>query len=353
MGRFHSLHIKDIKIETSDTVSISFNVPEDLQADYKFIPGQYLTLRTNINSEEIRRSYSICAEPDANDLRVAVKQIENGVFSTFANTRLKVNDTLDVAIPEGKFILETNHSSKKNYAAFVAGSGITPVMSMIKDVLHHEPNSTFILMYGNKTPEETIFYNEIEALKKEFFGRFYVYYTFTQVNEHDALFGRIDTEKVNYILKNKHKNIELNAFYLCGPETMINLVSNTLEENKVPKSAIHYELFTASAKTTNVATKTPTLSGDAKVTITVDDEETQITVKENETILDAALKQGIDAPYSCQGGVCSSCICLVTEGEVSMLANSVLTDSEIEEGLTLACQSVPKSSTVKIDFDDV
>ncbi|MFD0964576.1 2Fe-2S iron-sulfur cluster-binding protein [Pseudofulvibacter geojedonensis] len=352
MSRFHSLHIKDIKKETSDTVSISFDVPENLKADYKFIPGQYLTLRTNINNKEIRRSYSICTEPAANDLRVAVKQIENGLFSTFANTQLKENDILDVGSPEGKFTLETNHNSKKNYAAFVAGSGITPVMSMIKDVLHHEPNSSFVLLYGNKTPENTIFYSEIENLKKEFFGRFYVYYTFTQVNEQDALFGRIDTEKVNYILKNKHKNIELNAFYLCGPEDMINTVSNTLEENKVPKSAIHYELFTAATSTPNKI-DTDTLDGDAKVTITLDDEEFNVIVKENETILDAALKQGIDAPYSCQGGVCSSCICMVTEGEVTLLKNSVLTDGEIEEGLTLACQAVSKSPVIKVDFDDI
>ncbi len=352
MSRFHSLRVKDIQRETLDTVSISFDVPEELGADYSYIPGQYVTLKTLINGEEIRRSYSICSQPSADDLRVAVKQIPNGIFSTFANKKLKVNDKLDVAVPEGKFTLETHLSNNKNYVAFVAGSGITPLMSMIKDVLLHEPNSSFVLVYGNKSPEETIFYNEIESLKKEFFGRFYVYYTFSQVNVHDALFGRIDAEKVNYIIKNKHKNIELDAFYLCGPETMINLVSDTLEQHQVPKDAIHFELFTTSSKTSPLATET-SLGSDAKVTITVDDEEFEISVKEDETILDAALKKGIDAPYSCQGGVCSSCICMVIEGNVIMLKNSVLTDSEIEEGLTLACQAIPKTSTVKVDFDDV
>jgi len=353
MGRFHSLRINNIRKETADTVSISLEIPTDLKEDYTFIPGQYVTFRTNINKEEVRRSYSICSAPDSGELRVAIKQIKDGIFSTYANTRLKEGEYLDVGIPEGKFTLQTDIHSRKNYGAFVAGSGITPVLSMIKDVLAHEPKSSFVLMYGNKTPENTIFHEQLHLLEKKYFGRLFVYYTYTQVNESNALFGRIDTEKVNYILKNKHKNITFDSFYLCGPETMINLVSEKLQESRIKKEQIHFELFTASIKETKQVPASEGFNGSAQVTVLVDDEENTITVKENETLLDAALKSGIDAPYSCQGGVCSSCMCMVTEGEVQLLKNSILTDSEIEEGLTLACQAIPKSSKISIDFDDV
>jgi ring-1,2-phenylacetyl-CoA epoxidase subunit PaaE len=353
MGRFNSLLIKNIRKETADTVSISFDIPSDLAGDYAFIPGQYVTLRTNIFNEEVRRSYSICSAPDSGELRVAIKQIENGVFSTYANTRLKEGEHLDVGVPEGKFILQTNHDIRKNYGAFVAGSGITPVLSMIKDVLTNEPKSSFVLVYGNKTPESTIFYNQLHQLEKDYFGRLYVYYSYTQANESNALAGRIDEEKVNYILKEKHKNINFDSFFLCGPEAMINLASDTLQNNKIKKEQIHYELFTASVKEVTPVSASEDFSGTAQVTVLVDDEETTITVKEDETLLDAALKDGIDAPYSCNGGVCSSCMCLVTEGEVQLLKNSILTEEEIEEGITLACQAIPKSAKISIDFDNV
>lgn len=353
MGRFHSLSIKNITKETSDAVSISFDIPEDLKPEYSFTPGQYLTVRTNINSKEIRRSYSICSAPNSGELRVAVKQINYGVFSTYANTILKEGEHLDVAIPEGKFVLNTNKEHKKNYGAFVAGSGITPVMAMIKDVLQNEPKSSFVLMYGNKSSENTIFHDELNALKKKYFGRFFLYYTYTKSNESEALFGRIDNEKVNYILQNKHKSTIFDSFYLCGPEEMITLVSEELQHNHVSKKQIHYELFTASTVQVPKVEQSTEFNGTAKMTVLVDDEETTITIKQDETLLDAALKNGIDAPYSCQGGVCSSCMCLVTKGEVQLLKNSILTDDEIEEGITLACQAVPKSAIIKIDFDDV
>lgn len=353
MGRFHSLRINNIRKETADTVSISLDIPADLKEDYAFISGQYVTFRTNIFKEEVRRSYSICSAPDSGELRVAIKQIKDGVFSTYANTRLKEGEHLDVGIPEGKFTLQTTIDNRKNYGAFVAGSGITPVLSMIKDVLKHEPKSSFVLMYGNKTPENTIFHEQLHQLEKEYFGRLFVYYTYTETNESNALFGRIDVEKVNYILKNKHKNTAFDSFYLCGPETMIDLVSEKLQENRIKKEQIHFELFTASVKEVTPVIASEDFDGSAQVTFLVDDEENTITVEENETLLDAALKSGIDAPYSCQGGVCSSCMCLVTEGEVQMIKNSILTDSEIEEGLTLACQAVPKSLKISIDFDNV
>lgn len=353
MGRFHSLQIKDIKKETKNAVSISLDIPNDLSSEFTFIAGQYLTFRLTLNGEEVRRSYSICSTPNTNELRVAIKQITDGLFSTYANNNLNIGDYIDVSVPEGKFTLKTTHNDKKSYAAFAAGSGITPVISMIKDVLINEPNSTFVLLYGNKTPDDTIFYKELNDLKATYFGRFFLYYTFSQANESEALFGRIDMGKINYVLKNKHKGVDFNSFYLCGPETMIELASNHLLSNGYLKDQIHFELFTASVKEAALTNDSTEFNGTAQVTVLVDDEETVITVKENETILDAALKGGIDAPYSCQGGVCSTCICLVTEGSVHMRKNSILTDSEIKDGLTLACQSIPKSATITVDFDDV
>jgi len=353
MGRFHSLRIQEIKRETPDTVSICFEVPDNLKEDFKFIAGQYLTIRTNINGKEVRRSYSLCSAPSSGEWRVAVKQIPNGVFSTYANTVLKAGEHLDVSVPEGKFILQTEASNRNFYGAFVAGSGITPVLSMIKSVLNNEPNSTFVLLYGNKNPEYTIFHDELNQLAKDNFGRLFVYYTYSQANEKDALFGRIDAEKISYVLKNKHKGATFTDFFLCGPEEMINLVTHELQENHVQKGKIHYELFTASESTAAPVATSGEFNGVAQVTVLLDDEETTITVKENETLLDAALKAGLDAPYSCQGGVCSSCVCIVTEGKTQMLKNAILTDSEIEEGLTLSCQAVPRSAVIKIDFDEV
>ena len=351
MRTFHSLQIKEITHETSETVSISVNVPSHLAADFTFIPGQYLNLSAEINGVAVRRSYSICSAPNDGELRVAIKRIKNGVFSTYATTVLKEGDFLNVATPEGRFVLNTTPENNANYAAFAAGSGITPILSMVKTVLTQEPNSTFVLVYGSKTPKDTIFYDTLSALQTAFPERFSLYYSFTQANESDALFGRISIESVNYILKNKHKETTFNHFYLCGPEAMITTVSNELLTNGIPKETIHYELFTASENASSNKTDIA-FSGTARVTVLVDDEETTMLVKEDETLLDAALKEGIDAPYSCQGGVCSSCICLVTEGKVSHLKNSILTDEELSEGLALACQAIPKSDVIAIDFDN-
>ncbi len=352
MSSFHSLQIKNIIAETATSVSICFDVPSKLAADFKFIAGQYLTLKTTINGADVRRSYSICSSPDSGELCVAIKQLKGGLFSTFATTQLKAGDFLDAAPPEGKFILQTNKSNSNHYCAFAAGSGITPVIAMIKTVLTHEKNSSFALLYGSKTPKDTIFYNALNDLSRDFPDRFYCYFVFSQTNENNALSGRIDAEKVNDILKNKHQYNSFHSFYICGPEQMVTTVSETLISNNITKEQINYELFTATTKD-NPQTESADFSGTAQVTILVDDEETTITVKENQTILEAALKADIDAPYSCQGGVCSSCMCMVTSGEVHLLKNSILTDDELEEGLSIACQAIPKSSNITIDFDNV
>ncbi|KQS52758.1 MAG: ferredoxin--NADP reductase [Flavobacterium sp.] len=350
MSTFYKLTIKEVRRETKDAVSVLFNVPSELKPNYNFIAGQYINLKLTLDGNEIRRAYSICSSPDSGELRIAIKAVSNGVFSQFSNKQLKAGDTIEVGSPEGKFIFEPDANRIKNYAAFVAGSGITPVMSILKSVLEKEPQSTFVLVYGNKSPEETIFHEELHNLQLQYTGRFFVYYVFSQAKAENALFGRIEKSAVNFILKNKHASVEFDKFYLCGPEEMINTVNNVLKENNIKEKDIKFELFSASTKENKIS---ESLEGHTKVTVLVDDEETTFDMSQKMTLLDAALKQGIDAPYSCQGGICSSCIARIVSGSAEMKKNSILTDREIAEGLTLTCQAHPTSAEIYIDFDDV
>ena len=233
MSSFYKLSIKEIIKETTDAVSILFNVPDELKSYYTFVAGQYVNLKVTLDGEEIRRAYSICSSPKSGELRIAVKAIQNGFFSKFANEKLAVGNVIEVGTPEGKFTFEPKAERQKNYAAFVAGSGITPVYSILKSVLEEEPNSTFVLVYGNKSEKDTIFHNQLHDLQLQYVGRLFVQYVYSQSTADNALFGRIDKSTVNFILKNKHAEMEFSKFYLCGPEEMINLVSDTLKENNI------------------------------------------------------------------------------------------------------------------------
>lgn len=349
MPNFHSLKVSEIKRETSDAVSIAFEIPEKLSSAYGFIPGQYITVGIQLNGEDIRRSYSICSSPTENNFRIAVKAINKGLFSNYANNTLKVGDYLDVSEPEGRFTLKTNKSNQNNYIAFVAGSGITPVLSMIKDVLETEPNSTFILIYSNKSSEQTIFKSEIHDLELKYTGRFLVNLIYSQKKDENHFFGRIDKSTVSVFIKDKYSELKFDQYFVCGPESMIDTVYDTLIENNIGEDQIKFELFTASTKEEKIDSSV----NQCKVTILVDDEETTFEMSNKLTLLDAALKEGIEAPYSCQGGICSSCMCRITEGTASMKKNSILDEEEINEGLVLACQAIPTSEVVVVDFDDV
>ncbi len=351
MPKFRNLIIKEITKETQKAISILFEVPNDLKEYYAFIPGQYITIRINIDGKEIRRSYSICSSPESSELRVAIKEVENGLFSNYATKTLKAGKSLGVAPPEGKFILQTATSHQRNYLAFAAGSGITPVMSMIKSVLEKEIHSTFVLVYGNKSAEETIFKSEIDNLQAKYPARFSVHHVFSKKILDNAIFGRIDKAVVNLIVKNKFKNTPFHGYYLCGPENMIDTVTQSLKENGVEASKIHFELFTtiypAGLNNTNE------LEGITEVTVLLDDEETTFEMSKKKLILTACLDEDLDAPYSCQGGICSSCIAKITEGTVVMDNNSILTDQEIEDGFILTCQAHPTSQKISIDYDEV
>ena len=348
MNTFHKLSIKNRIQETANAVSLVFEVPENLKTNFSFKAGQYITLKATINGSEIRRAYSICSAPESGELKIAIKTVDNGVFSTYATSQLKVGNVLEVHEPEGKFVLEPTRSN--NYLGMAAGSGITPVLSMIKAVLQREPSSSFTLIYGNKSSEETMSKAELDALSVTYDTRFNLHYVFSRQNEEGSLFGRIDKGHTNYFIKNIYKNWSFKTTFLCGPEEMIKTVSATLKENRYKESQILFELFTASV---NEESSSQIKEGQTEVTVLLDDEEFTFTMKQTDDILAAALRNDVDAPYSCQGGVCSSCLAKVTEGKALMAKNNILTDDEVDDGFILTCQAHPITSKISIDYDDV
>ncbi|HLV45907.1 MAG TPA: ferredoxin--NADP reductase [Flavobacterium sp.] len=348
MSTFHSLQVIDVRRETPKSVSVAFSVPDNLKSDYQFVAGQYINIKYIHENEEIRRSYSVCSSPNSDELRIVVKEIENGIFSRYANTQLKVGDVLEVGTPEGRFVFEPDATNERNILAIAAGSGITPVISIMQSVLENEPKSKAVLIYGNRNVEETIFYQQILALQEKYPNNFYPYFTFTRAQADGAHFGRIDKPLINFVTKNKHKDHVFDAFYVCGPEDLIHKASDILAENGVEKDRVKFELFTPMDNQVEVQTE-----GQAELTVTVDGVTTTFPIDKKADILSSALKHGVDAPYSCQGGICSSCMCRVIEGGVEMISNHILTDEEIEEGLILSCQSYAITDKIVIDYDDV
>lgn len=350
MSKFNLLAVKEIRKETPNAVSIVFDIPVNLQDAYQFIAGQYLNIKYIHNDKEIRRAYSICSTPNDNEVRIVVKKVEHGAFSTFANEVLKVGDQLEVETPEGRFTFQPDANNTSNYAAFAAGSGITPVISIIKTVLINEPNSKFVLVYGNKNIEETIFHAELHRLKEEYTDRFSVYFVYSRARENDSIFGRIDKAAINFVINNKHKDTTFDRFFLCGPEDMIDTVSDTLTEKGIDKTKLSFEIFTPNKDGNDPVVAT---GGSTKVTVIVDDDETTFEMPKSEVLLNGVLNEGIDAPYSCQGGICSSCMCRISKGSAVMKRNSILTDSEIAEGLILSCQAIVTSDEIHINYDDI
>jgi len=346
MTEFYKLSIKEIARETKDAVVITFDIPTKLKKNFKFIAGQYLVIKAKVNQDEIRRSYSICSLPNSDKIKIAIKALKGGLFSEYANTKLHAGDILNVSIPQGRFTLHTDNHNKKNYIAFVAGSGITPVMAMIKAVINKEPLSKFVLVYANKTEFDVIFKDELQKLKQSFPNQFYIQNVYSRANAEGALFGRIDQGVVNYCINNKFKTFNFDAYYLCGPEGMINTVKESLLAQKILPNNIHFELFTESK------TKNKVSSTNANAIIILDDESFEISVKQDQSILEAALAANIDAPYSCKGGVCASCMAKITNGKAKMIKNMVLTDDEISEGFVLTCQAQPTTKQITVDYDE-
>ncbi len=354
---FHPLQIKEIRRETQDCISVLVDIPERLQKDFQFIQGQNLTVRLSINNEELRRTYSICSSPLDNELRIAIKKVEGGIFSTYANEQLRVGDILEAMPPIGKFYTPLNNTQQKNYIAFAAGSGITPVLSLIKTTLATEPNSEFTLVYGNRSRNAIIFFEELEALKNNYLQRFSIIHILSRERTDSTLnIGRINTDKLKELstVLNYKKADE---FFICGPEAMTFEVIAFLEGLEISKKKIHFELFISPGqmnKSTVRSQKPETLAGPgSKITIKLDGKSFDFNLSKNNTssILDAAMQQGADLPYACKGGVCCTCKARLLEGQVNMDVHWGLEQEEIEQGYILTCQSHPKTEKVVIDFD--
>ena len=353
---FHPLIVNQVRRETAECVSVAFSVPNEFKEIFSFTQGQYVTIRTNIHEQEVRRSYSICSSPLENELRIAIKKVPNGVFSTYANEALKAGDIIDVMPPIGKFYTALHPDQSKQYVGFAAGSGITPILSIIKTTLETEINSGFTLVYGNRNRHSIIFKEALEALKNLYMNRFRVIYILSREKTDASInFGRIDGEKAITLFDKAIDIKKMDSFFLCGPEEMIFSVKDTLLKLGVPNKKIHFELFT----TADIKKKL-VVSDDSKVDFR---HKSNITVKldgiafdfdldfEGDAILDAALKKGADLPYACKGGVCCTCRAKLIEGEVDMDVNYGLEPEEIEQGFILTCQSHPRTEKVVVDFD--
>jgi ring-1,2-phenylacetyl-CoA epoxidase subunit PaaE len=357
MIHFHSLRVKQIEKETDDCVSVSFEIPESLKETFQFKQGQSITIRKTINGEELRRNYSICSSPLDGELKVAIKKVAGGLFSNYANEIMQTGETIDVMPAVGTFYTELDPSQRKNYVAFAAGSGITPILSIIKTTLAVEPLSNFTLVFGNRTKSSIIFREELEALKDKYLTRFRVIHILSRERTDAPVnYGRIDAEKCEFLFEKLISLEKTDDFFLCGPEEMIFCLRDLLQEKNVPKKNIHFELFTVPGQKKSTVTT-------EKIEEEEQGEKSNISVKldgivfdfklgyHGQSILDAALKQGADLPYACKGGVCCTCKAKLLEGKVEMDENWGLEADEVAAGFILTCQSHPRTETIRVDFD--
>jgi ring-1,2-phenylacetyl-CoA epoxidase subunit PaaE len=351
---FHPLKIKSVKKETADCVSVSFYIPEDLVETFSFKEGQNITVRQLINGNELRRSYSLCTAPHENEIKVAIKAVDAGVFSSFAQT-LKKGDVLEILPPVGKFNAKLTATGGK-YLAIAAGSGITPVISIIKHSLQTDVGCHFTLVYGNRSRNSIIFFEELEAIKNKFMDRFnFINVLSREKTDAEINYGRIDNNKLAALSSLvDYKNLD--SVYICGPEEMIFKASEFLQEQGLDKNKIHFELFTTPGQKSSFIAKQEIIVEDtgpkSNITVKLDGRSFDFDLGlKSMSILDAALQQGADLPYACKGGVCCTCRAKLVSGEVSMDVNYALEPEEVAAGFILTCQSHPRSEKVVVDFD--
>jgi len=350
--KFYPLTIADIHHETIDTIVVSLEIPTALQNEFKYVSGQYVTFKKVIQGNEVRRSYSICSSPydNKNTISVAIKRIDNGLFSNYAYQHLKKGDVIETMTPTGNFTVEINSNNHKYYVGIALGSGITPIISILKSVLHNEEKSFFSLIYGSRNAENIIFKNELDELKSRYNNRFEIIHVFSRDKSGNSLYeGRLDEMKFDAILQAHPFMANAHEYLICGPESVIKMVSDTLQRKGKNKEAIRYELFTTTVNEAEVVkTETKITS---EVTVIIDDEETVFSLSSTgENILDAALDAGADAPYACKGAVCCTCKAKVLEGKVHMDLNHALTEKEVAQGFVLTCQAHPISEKVVLEF---
>ena len=357
MAKFHKLKVADVRKETADCVSVAFTIPDNLRAEYKFIQGQYLTLKLFVNGEEIRRSYSICSSPLENEMRVAVKRVKDGRGSNFINDKLNAGDEVEVMNPMGSFHSSISSINKKNYVLFAGGSGITPIFSIVKTVLQSEPNSTIQLVYGNLNEEAIIFKQQLDELARTNSSRLKIYYILDKPTSSvpDLHKGLMTEDKANTLIS-AYVNIKSdNEYFICGPTPMMDNVKAVLEKLNVEKPRVHIEYFTPVSASAEKSSVPAVAAGEkivSKVTIIQYGAETTFELSsDGKAILDAAIQHGVDAPFACKGAVCATCRGKILEGKVYMEKNFALTDSEVAEGYILTCQSHPTTPVVKVDYD--
>jgi ring-1,2-phenylacetyl-CoA epoxidase subunit PaaE len=354
--RFHRLAVSDLRRETPDAVSLTFAIPNGLAEDYRFSPGQYLTLRTTMDGEEVRRSYSICSGPDDGELRIAVKKVDGGAFSSWAADELKCGDELDVMTPTGRFGIAATPDQARLHVGFAAGSGITPILSITKGVLAHEPRSRFFLFYGNRSTGGMLFRDVLEELKDRFIERFSVFHVISgEEQDIPILHGRLDGEKVRVLLRSLVPAASVDHVFICGPAGMSDGIEATCREIGIAPDRIHVERFVSEyggkprPKTVVPASAPPM----AFASLIIDGKRREVPVAEGEAILDAALRAGVDLPFACKGGMCSTCRARLVEGRAQMEVNYSLEPWELEKGFILTCQARPVTDKVVVDYDHV
>jgi len=351
--RFHRLRIKEVRRETPESVSLAFEVPVELASEFCFVQGQHLNLRAKFDGEEARRSYSICSGVDDGELRVAIKKVAGGRFSVWANESLKAGDAIDVMTPEGRFFTPLALDNAKHYVAFAAGSGITPVLSLIRTTLAREPRSRFTLVYGNRRLASTMFHEALWNLKDRYLARFELFNVFSREEQDVELFnGRIDEAKVRAFVDALIPAESIDEAFVCGPATMIDEVEGALLAAGVPREHVHVERFGVPG-----AAMAPPIddaeAAEARITLLIDGVRREIEFHRGQhSILEAGRAAGIDLPFSCKGGMCSTCRARLIEGEVKMAKNYALEPHEVDAGFVLTCQSYPLTDRVLISFDD-
>ena len=350
--RFHRLRIRDVRRETSDSVSLAFDIPDDLAGEYRFVQGQHLNVRAVLDGEEVRRSYSICSGVDDGEIRVAIRKVPGGRFSVWANERLAPGDTLDVMSPEGRFFTPLREDAARHYVAFAAGSGITPVLSLIRTTLAREPRSRFTLVYGNRRLSSTMFHEALWELKDRYLSRFVIYNVFSrEAQEVDLFNGRIDAARTRAFLDALIPVAGIDEAFVCGPATMIDEVEAALIDAGMPREHVHVERFGVPGA--DAAPVDDTDAAEARVTLIVDGVRREIDFHRGQhSILEAGRAAGIDLPFSCKGGMCSTCRAKLLAGEVRMAKNYALEPHEVAAGFVLTCQSYPLTEQVVISFDD-
>lgn len=350
---FHRLRVTEVTALTDDSVALTFDVPDDLSDTFSYLPGQHVTIRAFIDGEDVRRSYSICANANSGKLRVGVKRLPGGAFSTFATTGLKAGDELELMAPVGEFTIELDPTMPRRAVAIAAGSGITPVLSLISSSLEAEPEARWTLLFGNKTANSIMFLEELEALKDRYRDRFQLFHLLSREgSDVPLLSGRIDAEKITTIHGRLIGESAVDDWYLCGPHDMVMEARETLEGLGVEEESIHDELFFAGPlDTTTLPPEPPVGEGSVDLTVILDGRAVDTRMTPDTSILDAALRVRSELPFSCKGGMCATCKGRVEEGEVTMDKNYALIDSEVEAGYVLTCQAHPISDTVVVRYD--